>query len=200
MDLSKAFSISTDYKDRKCTPDWEMHSFSEIVFIDKPHSGAAPLLYQLKDPTLSLRDADYWKSSSFSFSRDTFFLVGEIASIDRKHKKIYLANRNSVSYNYLVMASGSKPLLSITEIEFAAGLQALIDALKVKPKIPNSFAAYINSANPAALESSRSTNSSSTDSSPDNTGNVAQSSIASANKGKEFEFNSINKRLYEVQL
>lgn len=199
MELSKTFSISTDYKDHKSAPDWEMHSFAEVVFIDKSHPGAAPMLYQLKDNNLSIHGNEVWKSTSFSFSRDTFFLVGEVISIDRKNKKILLSNRNTISYSYLVMASGSKPLFSLHETEFAAGLQALMDALKVKPKIPNSFAAYLNPLNPAALESSRSSAPSSQEDSP-TMDNVAHSSIASANKGKDFEFNSINKRLYEVQL
>lgn len=190
MDLSKAFTISTDYKDRRVSPDWEAHSFSEIVFIDKEHPVATPLLYQLKDPTASLENL-FWNASAPS---DIFFLVGEVTSIDRKSKKVLLANRNSISYRYLVMASGSKPMFSIREIEFAAGLQALFDAVKVKPKIPSSFAVYFNPENPAAVENARSPTE------PSHMVSVAHPTIASANKNTRLDLHSINKRLYEVQL
>lgn len=200
MELSKTFSISTDYKDRKSTPDWETHSFAEIVFIEKQHPGTAPMLYQLKDPKQTISPEGLSNSTSFTFSHDIFFLVGEVESIDRKKKKVYLSNRNTVTYTYLVMASGSKPVLSLQENEFANGLQALIDALKVKPKIPGSFAAYLNPLNPAAiLPSKQAHGQTSSDVSPE-IDNIVHPTIASANNNRGYELNSINKRLYEVQL
>lgn len=200
MELSKTFSISTDYKDRKTNPDWEKHTSAEVVFIDKSQPGAAPTLYLLKDNKLSIQGSEFYKSTSFSFSHDTFFAVGEVAAIDRRNKRVLLSNRDSIAYNYLVIASGSKPVFSVHETEFAAGLQALMDALRVKPKIPNSFAAYLNPKNPAAIESSRSTAAQDLAANTPHMDDIAYPSIASANKGRDFELSSINKRLYEVQL
>lgn len=198
MDLSKTFSIGTDYKDRRSNPNWETHTFSEIVFIDKTHQGAAATLYQLKNPTHAINHQTLWESNLPNLSEEAFVLIGEIASIDRKNKKIFLANQNSVAYNYLIVSSGTKQMLSIRAEEFTAGLQALIDALRVKPKIPASFAAYLNPLNPAALEHSRSSATSKSDNS--DIKDVVQPQIASANEPKNFELNSINKRLFEVQI
>ncbi|HEV8051212.1 MAG TPA: hypothetical protein VGP47_01870, partial [Parachlamydiaceae bacterium] len=139
MEVSKAFRISTDYKDGT-TPNWETLLFVEVIFVDNTHPSSRPLLYQLSDHKLTLEQIlNISKSGTQAFSRETFVLVGEILSIDKKKKQVSLSNNNIVAYNHLVIASGKKPVLSFKDNELSAALQALTDALRVKPKIPASF-------------------------------------------------------------
>lgn len=140
MEFSKNFQISTDYKDLSSSVNWEMLQFAEVVFVDKTHSANRPLLYQLSDNKLTLDQILYsYKSNSLAFSRDAFIFVGEIIFIDKKKKQISLSNKNVVAYNHLVIASGKKPVLALKDKEMVAALQALADALRMKPKIPDSF-------------------------------------------------------------
>lgn len=140
MDLSRTFQISADYKDRSSPISWDMLLFAEVVFIDKTHLGNRPLIYQLNDHKLTLEKIlNISKPNCLSFSRDAFLLIGEVLFIDKKKKQISLTNNNIVSYNHLVIASGKKTILSFQDDELLAALQALTDALRVKPKIPASF-------------------------------------------------------------
>jgi hypothetical protein len=145
MELSKSYRISTDYKD-PTQVNWETLQFTEVVFVDKTHPANPPVIYRLSDPRLSLEQIiNISKSGSLSFSRNMFVHVGEALSIDKKKKQILLSNNNTLAYNHLVVASGSKQVLSFKDDELSAALQALTDALRVKPKIPTSFATDIKS-------------------------------------------------------
>lgn len=141
MELSKTFKINSDYKDQRATLDWQMVQFADALFIDKTRSASAPVVYRLNEAKLSLEDAlSMSKASSHFYATDAFELMGEATEIDRKQKRIILANKNSVSYTYLVVLSGTKPSNTPLDHELVAALQALNDALKMKPKIPSSFA------------------------------------------------------------
>lgn len=145
MELSRAFRISTDYKD-KTTPNWDTLLFVEVVFVDNTHPANNPMLYQLSNRDLSLEQIlNISKSGPHAFSREAFVLVGEIQYIDKKKKQVSLTNKNIVAYNHLVIASGKKPVLSFKDHELSAALQALTDALRVKPKIPASFPGCLKS-------------------------------------------------------
>lgn len=146
MELSKTFQVSADYKDCRNTVNWETLQFAEIIFVDKTHSLNRPLLYQLNEHKLSIDQLlNICKSASLSFSRDAFVLVGEVLHIDKKKKQISLNNKNIIAYTHLVIASGKKPVLSFQNEELAPALQALTDALRVKPKIPASLPTYLKS-------------------------------------------------------
>jgi hypothetical protein len=140
MEFSKAFNIEVNYKDRRSGINWESLLFAEVVFIDQTHPSAAPILYQLKDNILSIQTANPFKT--VSISRESFTPLGEIVLIDKKKKQILLINKNTVSYQHLIIASGSKQLWAFQNEEFTVGLHMLIDAIKVKPKIPDSFATH----------------------------------------------------------
>lgn len=202
MDLSKAFSISTDYKDRRSPPNWELRLFAEVVFIDKTHPHAPAVLYQLKDSSFCLNNEILDKTSSFNFTRDSFAVLGEVASINKKKKEILLTNKNTVAYSYLIVASGNKSVFSFQDPEFAAGLQALIGALRVKPKIPDSFSKQVPLAS-ALANSSQSTPLARQDAdSPTETkplGKIVHPYIT-PKQSKMFTLGSINKTLYEVQI
>ena len=142
MEISKAFHISTDYKDRR-PPHWESLQFAEVLFIDKTHSANRPMVYQLRDNKINIEQIlDFYKLNGFSASKDDFILLGEVNFIDKQKKQISLIDNNVVAYHHLVIASGHKQLLSFHNHELGAALQALTHALRVKTKIPDSFPSY----------------------------------------------------------
>jgi hypothetical protein len=196
MEPIKTFNIGigANYRDRKDPLSWEMRQFAEIVFIDKTRENTAPQLYQLKDDTICLEELAQWKTNAAFFPKESFLLVGEIASIDKKRKQILLTNQNVVAYRYLVIAAGTMPVVTVYGDEFTAGINALIDALRIKAKIPSSFA------DPSKL-SEKSVTPSQTEGYEGQIDKIVQPSIHSATAATHgCELNAINKRLYEVQL
>lgn len=142
MDFSKTSSINVDFKDRKSAPHWELRLFSEVILIDKTHSALHPMIYQLKDKTLPASEHFLDRRIDAStLPREAFILLGEAVMIDRKKKQILLTNKNTVAYNYLIIASGTWPVFTYHDEKFMAAFQALIEALRIKSKIPSSFAA-----------------------------------------------------------
>jgi NADH dehydrogenase FAD-containing subunit len=98
----------------------------------------APLLYQLKETALPLSDhIPYCRQGLPLPSQDAFVFLGDVLRIDKQKKEIHLNNKTVVAYNYLIIATGTKPSVygGTHEAEFSAGLQALIDAVRVKKKI-----------------------------------------------------------------
>jgi hypothetical protein len=199
MDLSKAFNISADYKERRTPPLWEQRIFTEVVFIDKTQASAPSTLYQLKENVLSLNEAIGWKTGSSFFPKEAFMPLGEVVFIDKKKKEILLSNKNIVAYNYLVVAAGNRPDFSVHEDEFIAGLQALIDALRMKPKIPSSFAPFLNQISKHQPKSSD--NNKSDQPQSNDIDKIVHPYISSSGaRSIAFELNSINRRLFEVHL
>ena len=197
MDLNKAFNISADYKDRRTSPLWEQRIYTEVVFIDKTNP-AAPSVYQLKDNILSLNEALGWKTGPSFFPKEAFMSLGDVIHLDKKKKEITLRNKNTVVYNYLVIAAGNRPVFCDHEDEFAAGLQALIDAIRMKPKIPSSFATLLNQVKhqPKSSDAAHQDQPQSLD-----IDKIVHPYITSSGaRSIAFGLNSINKRLFEVQL
>lgn len=204
MDIPKAFNVSGDYKDRTSAPNWEQRLFAEVVLIDKTQNALNPMIYQLKNTALpSFENILNWKADSISLHGDFFTLLGEAVTIDRKKKQILLSNNNVVAYQYLIIASGTKPVFTFEDEKFMAAFQALIEALRVKQKIPSSFAPLITSSKQAnskcpffamlqlnLLPPTRAI------------GKIAHPYICQAFPHKAFgpDLHSINKRLYEVHL
>lgn len=139
MEFTKSFNIGTDYKDRFHQPSWEMRQFADVLFIDKTHS-TPPRVYVLSDSKVHLNEIlNLYKTFPVNFSDEAFVLVGECLLIDKKGKQVFLANKNVVAYQHLVIVSGKKATISLHSNELVSALQALTDALRVKPKIPDSF-------------------------------------------------------------
>lgn len=199
---SNITNVGGNYRDRESAPNQEIYSFAEIVFVDKIHEDAPSFLYQMLNYTLCSDNVNLQPSSHLSKNEDTFSF-GEIESIDRQKKIVYLRNGNTVGYTYLIVASGKNSTISLRSASFNAGLQALIDALKVKPKIPSSFCLARKSdskslskkqSNPSnGLKESASVSSRPID-------ELMLNSISSANEKESSGFNTADKRLYEVQL
>jgi Pyridine nucleotide-disulphide oxidoreductase len=206
MDLSKAFNIDVGYRDKQTRLEWNLRLFAEVVLIDKIHSSLKPLLYQLKDNAFILKDYSTYRKGAFSsLPNDAFVLLGEVVSLDKKNKQILLSDKNIVAYNYLIVASGARPNLvgSIQDEEFFAGLQALIDALRVKKKIPMAFASHELS---GTCDNSKQTHYSQNNWNhplfpSKNIDKVAHPRMSSRKETVDiFNLAAINKRLYEVQV
>lgn len=197
MEPIKSFNIGTNYKERQTPLSWEVRQFAEVVFVDKTHESAAPTLYQLKEHTINLEELAQWKTNAAFFPKESFLMIGEITSIDKKRKQIFLTNQNVVGYRYLVIASGSNPVVTVYGDEFTAGINALIDALRLKAKIPSSFANPAKIAEKAVSPSQEMA----AETDEEQLDKIVQPSIHSATAPAQgLELNSINKRLYEVQL
>lgn len=204
MDLSKALNISVDYKDIRSPPNWEQRLFAEVILIDKTHDALHPMIYQLKDnATPSFEHILHWKNEPISLPSEAFILLGEAVAIDRKNKQILLTNKNTIAYNYLIIASGSNPVFTFENEKFMAAFQALVEALRIKDKIPSSFAIIKPPAKKGSIKSSfLSTHKPTSPQSECSIEKVAQPHICQAFHHKAFgpDLHSINKRLYEVHL
>lgn len=128
VDLTRPVMNGVDFKDYYKRPD-STHSFVDIVLLDKTTTPLEPCLYQLNDPQHATDDFQ-------AFTR-----LGEIVSFDSHKKLIILANDNMVTYQHMIIASGSKSswMNPMPTKEFAAGVQILMKALRLqerKPSVP----------------------------------------------------------------
>jgi hypothetical protein len=140
MEISKSFQVCSDYKDSLHRTTWEIFQFAEVLFVDKVNPSSNPLLYQLSNSKLYLEEIlTLHKTIPLNFSHDNFVLLGEVLFINKKKKQVTLVNHNKISYNHLVIGSGKKLPLFLQSEELLAALQTLTDALRLKPKIPDSF-------------------------------------------------------------
>lgn len=110
------------------------HIFAEVVLIDKSPPTVRPVLYQLKIEHLNDEEI-------ICLGHEDFLYVGEIQSINKGRKQIVLANQNMVTYHHLIVSASPNPLSEAMnqDEQFHAGLQALIEALKVRKKVPSSL-------------------------------------------------------------
>lgn len=139
MEIKTTTIIGVSLRDLNGGQPGSQFLFAEVVLIDKTSDGITPQAYQLK------KEAVAGNSDLSTLSRDViaihpnaFMIMGDVLSIDKKKKMIYLSNGNAVSYNHLIVASGKQNSNPSEQCkEFADGLQALIDGLRLK-KIPNS--------------------------------------------------------------
>ena len=202
MEISKTSNISVDYKDRRAPPSWQTHLVADIILIDKTNNALHPTIYQLKDTVVpSNHQILYWKSGAINIPQEAFVLIGEAVTIDKKKKQILLTNNNVISYKYLIITSGSERIFSFRNERFTAALQALIDALRIKPKIPSSFAKHSLLQTKLRLPSSLPQQFSTTVKSVA-IESVAQPQICQALNHKLLgpDLHTISKRLFEVHL
>lgn len=200
MDFSKNFSISTDYKDRKAPLEWDQRILAKVILIDKTTTSTRPSIYQLKDNALDFpKHNALWKLDHNAILNDAFVFLGEALRIDKKNKQIFLEKNQIVSYQYLVVAWGSKPTFygCQQEHEFSAGIQALIDALRVRDKIPSSFATLATYNRVVQLKPSHWNY---LDPSHEGREKISHTAINSNIDCVPFDLATINKRLYEVQV
>lgn len=131
MDIPKVFIYGVDVRESGSgQPPYEY--FADIVFIDRSTKGIHPSVYQMKtqgNAPDEIREAG------------GLLMIGEVLSISRKHKKIFLADGNSVIYNYLVLVKESHATMfgNQSDREFSAALRTLAEALKLQQQIPHLF-------------------------------------------------------------
>lgn len=101
--------------------------YAEIVLLDRSNEQMRPVLYQFRDDRIH-------KNSFDEIEKNAFILLGEVDTISRQKKEIYLTNYRTVTYKYLVAASGLRQtsLGDIHDEELSAGVLALWEALRVR--------------------------------------------------------------------
>lgn len=195
MELAKAFSIQTDYRDRRAPPSWDMFLFADVVFIDKTNSSTISLVYQPND-SAQLSQLNF---NSLSSWKDGCTMLGEMEELDKKKKIIRLANKQSVSYKHLIIINGKKPLVSTINHEITNALQALMEALKVNPNVDSLLLPSWTLRQTPSTEPHASENSSSSASS-----NVVKVThpyfLEHDNKKTTFGLDAIHERLYEIYI
>ena len=135
MELSK---IEINFKDLNKTAQTQTLLIN-FALIDKTSFGSDPGVYIFKNEN-ELKEEDFQliKNGFVSIDPDSFIFLGFLQELDQKEKKIVLANQNLLFYHHLVIANGPKQAL--LGYEFLAGVQTLIDAVKINKKIPSAFA------------------------------------------------------------
>lgn len=135
MELNK---ISIEFKEVRANLT-NQHISADVIVIDKTTSEVQPIAYMLKnDQILEEEDFEAIKNGCLLYDRDAFILLGEVLTIDKKKKYIVMVNQNTLTYKKLIIAAGKQNAL--LSYEFLAGVQTLVDALRVRSKIPSSFA------------------------------------------------------------
>lgn len=133
MGYQKINLDSVSFKDPYHIPSTS-HTFAEVVLIDKSPPTVQPVLYQLKIEHLN-------DDEIICLGHEDFIYVGEIQSINKARKQIILTNQNMVTYHHLIVSASPNPATEAMnqDEQFHAGLQALIEALKMRKQIPNTL-------------------------------------------------------------
>lgn len=89
------------------SPSSHCHAGRVFLLEENTRSGSPPNLYQLKDHTLNtLLD----KNNKFiSLKGEDFIPLGEVASVDRERKIIYLKDGSIATYEHLILAAKTDP-------------------------------------------------------------------------------------------
>lgn len=110
--------------------------------VDKTnHHLFQPLLYQVASAALSPGDIAVPIREILNQYDNITVLMGQVESIDKEKKLIFLKNGESIAFEYLVVALGARHSYFGNEQwePFAPGLKTLEDALKLREKILLSF-------------------------------------------------------------
>lgn len=114
----------------------------DIILIDKTnHHLFQPLLYQVASATLSPGDIAIPIREIFRGQENTTVLMGNVVQIDKKVKHVILKNKDHLSYDYLVVAPGTRhSYFGRDEWEkYAPGLKTIKDAVNIREEILISF-------------------------------------------------------------
>jgi NADH dehydrogenase FAD-containing subunit len=125
MELQKVVIIGTVADHPLAKTPRVLHA--EVILMDQTDSAQAfPRVYQLREDML---EGDQIVLPYTPISDELFVMVGEVVEIDKRRKEIRLANDDLILYQHLVVVGGSG------QEEYAAGLQQLVDALRVQRSI-----------------------------------------------------------------
>jgi len=185
--------------------DDSRHTLVDVVIIDKTgRDGLNPLVYQLEEDMATLLATDVSEVDTLLRSHENpFLLMGEMVKMDRPKKKITLSNGNTIVYQYLIMVTGALVETSSgNREEFAAGVQALLDALKLQAQVPSHFAtAQSDDATLTESDSRMIVVEPTAQHSICDVEQIAQESISGNEMPEGFHFSvTSGKRLFEVQV
>lgn len=110
----------------------------DVTIVDKRnHHLFQPLLYQVATAALSPGDVAVPIRSIFSSSDSIRTVLGEVEAIDKEEKLLRFKGRSPLSYDYLVVASGSQyNYFGNNEWEeHAPGLKSIDDAIAIRERI-----------------------------------------------------------------
>jgi len=114
----------------------------DILLIDKTnHHLFQPLLYQVATAVLSPGDIAIPIREILNRQKNTRVIMGDAASVDKKNKKVILASGDTVPYDDLILAPGSRhSYFGHDEWEiFAPGLKSLNDAIDIRENVLLAF-------------------------------------------------------------
>ncbi|NBV83538.1 NAD(P)/FAD-dependent oxidoreductase [bacterium] len=115
---------------------------ADVLLLDRTnHHLFQPLLYQVATATLSPRDIAAPLRSILRDQPNLKIEMAEVATIDKDHKIIHLSDGVQHTYDYLVIAVGSRhSYFGHPEWEaIAPGLKTLQDAVRIREKILSSL-------------------------------------------------------------
>lgn len=116
------------------------HLYIEVAFIDNSHRILKPVLFQLKNESIKLKDLLSLSNELMELKKEAFISLGEIDFMDKKKKLIILATQQTVSYNYLILVTGTEHIgIKAQEEGLYNGFQTLIHALRIR-KVSSRFA------------------------------------------------------------
>ncbi|NDC82392.1 NAD(P)/FAD-dependent oxidoreductase [bacterium] len=118
------------------------HTAADIVLIDRTnHHLFQPLLYQVATATLSPRDIAAPLRSILRKQGNVKIEMAEVTAIHKDEKKLSMSDGSEMSYDYLVIAVGSRhSYFGHPEWESVApGLKTLQDAVRIREKVLSSL-------------------------------------------------------------
>lgn len=146
MEPNKATSISAVHLRQMQNISMPQHFIVEVLFVDQKHDSLSSLLYQLRNEVV-LKELGVDSRGLVYLPADAFVLMGEIKSVDKQKKIVYLANQNSVAYRHLIIACGDKTHrpTALRDEDFCFGVQALVDAIKIQKNAPSTISTPLGS-------------------------------------------------------
>lgn len=114
----------------------------EITILDKKnHHLFHPLLYQVASASLSPGDISMPIREILSHAKNIKVHMQEVVSVNKDEKKILCQSGDEYDYDYLAIATGSRPFYFGNEDwkENAPGLKTLKDALSIRDRVLDSF-------------------------------------------------------------
>ena len=114
----------------------------EITLIDKTnHHLFQPLLYQVATAALSPGDIAAPIRAILNKQHNVTVIMDEVTDVDPENKKVFMNDGNYFTYDYLIVAIGSKHSYFGKDewAEYAPGLKTVSDALHIREKILLSF-------------------------------------------------------------
>jgi NADH dehydrogenase len=114
-----------------------------------------PLLYQVASSLLNSSDIAYPIRAVFRHSPNVRFRAAEVIGVDLERRIVHTADQPEISYDYLVLASGSRTnffgVKSVEEVAY--GLKDLPEAIALRSRVIRAFESAAAEADPAVRAS-----------------------------------------------